>query len=59
MRVDNARLLHYIRGGFAVVLHVVHSPYDDNGILEEVKDGVLGTPGKTGTTEKTRGKPWR
>jgi hypothetical protein len=48
-----------MRGGFAVVLHVVHSPYDDNGILEEVKDGVLGKPGKTGTTEKTRGKPWR
>jgi hypothetical protein len=59
MRVDNARPLHYMRGGFAEVLHVVHSPYDDNGILTEVKDGVLGKPGTTGTTGKTRGKPWR
>jgi len=48
--VDNRRTLHYMAGRFSPLLHTMHSPYDDNGIFSEEKDGVLGEPGKARTT---------
>ena len=32
------------------LLHVMHTPYDDNEILDEENDGVLGVVGTVRTT---------
>jgi hypothetical protein len=33
--VDNTEAVHYTRSGSYVVVHVVHTAYDDDGPLEE------------------------